>query len=181
MAALTFRALARRDFALLSTWLSAPHVSPWWQEDASLGAIEANYGPAIDGTDPRQVFIVESDGEAVGLIQRYRFADEPDWRKVMAVAGTPADSAGIDYLIGDEGAIGRGLGPALIESFLADTWIRYPDVSAVTVNVNERNRRSWRALEKCGFHRVWTGELDSIDPSDAGINFVYVLERPASP
>jgi aminoglycoside 6'-N-acetyltransferase len=180
MAALTFRPLSRGDFSLLSVWLAAPHVRQWWQEDASPGAIEAAYGPVVDGADPGEVFIVESDGEAIGLIQRYQFADEPDWRRVMAIAGAPADSAGIDYLIGEESAIGKGLGPAIIETFVIDTWIRYPDVRAVAVNVNEGNRRSWRALEKCGFRRVWSGRLDSIDPSDAGVNFVYVLERPAS-
>jgi aminoglycoside 6'-N-acetyltransferase len=93
--------------------------------------------------------------------------------------GHPPDAAGIDYLIGDEGATGRGLGPAMIRFFVTDTWVRYPDVGAIVANVNQANRRSWRALEKCGFRHVWTGELDSDDPSDAGVNFVYILDRPA--
>jgi aminoglycoside 6'-N-acetyltransferase len=176
---IAFHPLSRDAFPLVSTWLAAPHVAPWWQEDASQNAIEARYGPFVDGDEPGEVFIVEWRGEPVGLIQRYRFADEPEWRAVMSVAGTPVDAAGVDYLIGNADLIGHGLGPAVISSFVAETWVSYPDVSAVVANVSAGNRRSWRALEKCGFRRVWTGELNSDDPGDAGINFVYVLCRPA--
>jgi aminoglycoside 6'-N-acetyltransferase len=176
---LAFRPLGRGDFPLLGTWLASPHVARWWQEDASPAGVEATYGPVVDGADPGEVFIVERGSDPVGLIQRYRFADEPSWQRVISVAGTPADAAGIDYLIGDPDLIGQGIGPTVIRSFVADTWTTYSDVSAIVVNVNEGNRPSWRALEKCGFRRVWTGELDSDDPSDAGVNFVYVLGRPA--
>ena len=174
----TFRPLTRDDFSLLVTWLGAPHVHRWWREDHDPAAIEARYGPGVDGTDPGEVFVVGRDGLPIGLIQRYRFDDNPGWQESLRVAGTPSDAAGIDYLIGEGSLLGVGLGPALISQFLTDTWIRYPDVAAVVVNIDQANRRSWRAVEKVGFQRAWSGEIVSDDPSDAGTNHIYVLSRP---
>ncbi len=62
--------------------------------------------------------------------------------------------------------------------FAADTWRRYPDVLALVVDVDPANRRSWRALERLGFERVWEGDLEAEDPVAAGPAVVYVLARP---
>jgi aminoglycoside 6'-N-acetyltransferase len=178
---LAFRPLARDDFALLSAWLDAPHVKIWWREESDADSIEARYGPAVDGAGAgaTEVFVIELDGESIGLIQRYRLDDNPDWRAALPVAETPDDAAGIDYLIGSQHLIGRGLGTAAIDRFVADTWGRYPAISAIVANVDEQNRRSWRALEKIGFHRAWTGPLVSDDSSDGRTSHVYILQRPA--
>jgi aminoglycoside 6'-N-acetyltransferase len=173
-----FRSLARQDFALLSEWFSAPHVEIWWGEETDAGAIEERYGPIVDGTDSSEVRIIEREGQPLGLIQRYKLADNPAWQSTLSVTGTPNNAVGIDYLIGVERFIGRGLGPELIARFVSESWDRYPDIDAVVVSINENNRRSWRALEKVGFHRAWSGTLDSDDPTDAGTNHVYVLYRP---
>jgi aminoglycoside 6'-N-acetyltransferase len=175
---LGFRRLGREDFGLLSQWLSRPHVERWWREEHEPAAVEARYGPAVDGVEPTEVFVVEHDGEAVGLIQRYRLTSYPDWQKALAVAGTPNDAAAVDYLIGEVALVGRGLGGPMIDRFVEDTWSTYPDVPAVVVSVQQENRRSWRALEKAGFQRRWSGMLDSDDPSDEGPSHVYVRYRP---
>jgi aminoglycoside 6'-N-acetyltransferase len=175
---LGFRPLTRADFSPLAEWITAPHVRPWWPDDASRDALEATYGPLVDGTGVGEAFIVEWARTPVGLIQRYRFDDEPDWVAALAETGAPTDAVGIDYLIGDETLTGVGLGPEVISRFVTSTWDQHPDVSAVVVSVQEGNRRSWRALEKAGFDRLWAGELASDDPSDAGISYVYVLVRP---
>ncbi len=173
---LRFRPLTREDFALLSRWLAQPHVERWWREDPAPGAVEARYGPSVDGTDPAEVFVVEQDGQPIGMMQRCKLGDEPEWRRVLAVA-YEGEAAGIDYLIGDEALLGRGLGVEMIERFVEDTWSRYPDVPAVVVDVQQDNRRSWRALEKAGFERIWSGTLDSDDPADEGPSYVYVRYR----
>jgi len=175
---LNFRSLGREDFTLLSQWMSAPHVRTWWREDPDIEAVERRYGPAVDGRDQTECFLVEHHGGPIGFIQRYLLADNPDWQASLAVAGTPSDAAGIDYFIGVDTLIGKGLGPEIIDRFVEDTWTRYPGVSAVVVNVSPDNRRSWRALEKAGFRRVWSGVFVSDDPSDMGPNWVYVRPRP---
>lgn len=178
--ALRYRPLSRDDFSLLSNWLSRPHVERWWREPFDSASVEERYGPAVDRTEATEVFVVELDGAPIGMVQRYRLEDEPEWRRALEVTGTPADAAGIDYLIGEEDLMGQGIGPELIVQFVEDTWARYPDIPAIVVDVLQDNRRSWRALEKAGFTRCWAGELDSDDPSDQGPAYAYILERPPS-
>jgi aminoglycoside 6'-N-acetyltransferase len=174
----SFRPLARDDFPVLSAWLSRPHVQQWWPEAFDAGAIEERYQPVLDGTDPTECFVVECDGVAIGFIQRYLLMDNPEWGRILAVAGTPADGAGIDFFIGDEMLIGVGIGPKMIDRFVETTWPRYPLIPAIVVNVSSENRRSWRALERAGFTRVWSGLLQSDDPSDEGLNHVYLRRQP---
>ncbi|HTT90674.1 MAG TPA: GNAT family N-acetyltransferase [Acidimicrobiales bacterium] len=178
--ALSLRPLRREDFALLSQWLSQPHVEPWWREDYDPESIERRYGPSVDGTDRTQMLIVERDGSPVAFVQLYLLDDNPDWKRALASAGAYDDAAGIDYLIGDEGAIGKGLGPQIIDSLTEMAWQCYPGVLEVVAAVQQDNRRSWRALEKAGFDRAWTGDIRSEDPSDNGPSYVYVRRRTAA-
>lgn len=89
----------------------------------------------------------------------------------------PLPAVGIDYLVGELPWLGRGVGPALIGRLVGGAWARHPDVVAVVADVDPGNRRSWRALEKSGFVRVWTGDLVSDDPADRGPAHVYVRRR----
>jgi hypothetical protein len=43
--------------------------------------------------------------------------------------------------------------------------------------VQQANHRSWRALEKAGYDRVFTGMIESEDPSDSGPSYVYLRSR----
>jgi aminoglycoside 6'-N-acetyltransferase len=173
-----FRPLRREDFAMLSGWLAQPHVRRWWGDEHDLGSIEAGFGPAVDGRDPTEVFIVEQDGEPIGLIQRYLIDEDPEWKRSLEVADIPAAAAGIDYLIGEERLIGQGIGAGMIGRFVEGTWPRYPGVRAIAVAVQQENRRSWRVLEKTGFQRTWAGTIESDDPNDEGPSYVYVRHRP---
>ena len=175
---IAFRAVRRSDFARLSRWLGAPHVAVWWRQPHHAADLEAEFGPVVDGRDPTEVLVVEEDGHDVGLIQRYRLDDNPQWEQAVSVGSAPRPAIGIDYLIGDESRIGKGLGPRIIARITDDTWERYPEAVAVVVAVQQANRRSCRALEKAGFEREWSGVLRSIDPSDAGPSHVYVRLRP---
>jgi aminoglycoside 6'-N-acetyltransferase len=176
---LNLRPLERSDFPLLADWLGAPHVASWWREPNDLTAIEAKYGPRVDGLEPTQVFVVEADGKPIGMIQRYRIRDYPEWEQAMRAATIPTDAAGIDYLIGAPALVGRGVGPEIIGQFVEDTWRQLPDVSAIAVSVQQANRPSWRALEKAGFRRAWEGMLASDDPSDDGPSFIYLRHHRA--
>ena len=179
-ASIAFQPLTRSDFPLLATWFAAPHVEPWWQEPWGPDDLETRYGPGVDGTDPTEACIVTLGGRPIGLVVRYRIADNDDWRATLAPTGAPLDAFGIDYLIGDPERIGRGVGTRVIASFVADSWVRYARCPTCVVAVHEHNRRSWRALERAGFTRTWSGALVSEDPSDAGPQVVYVLHRPTT-
>ena len=176
-----FRLLGRGDLPLLSTWFCRPHVAPWWRESSDLDAIEERYGRSIDGLDPTECFIVQVDGAEAGFAQRYRVDDNLAWKESLRPSGHSQGAAGIDYLIGDENLVGRGVGPAIIEALVTATWERYPAVDEVVVSAQQDNRRSWRALEKAGFTRAWAGVIVSDDPSDTGPSFVYVRQRPLRP
>ncbi|MFW3170258.1 GNAT family N-acetyltransferase [Geodermatophilus sp. CPCC 206100] len=180
------RRLRREDLPLVSRWLRDPRVARWWAEDPSAAAVEARYGPSIDGTDPTEVFVVSLPGAAPGedarpfaLVQRYRFADEADYSaEVSAVTPVPAGALSIDYLVGEADLQGRGLGPTAIAAVVADGWARHPDARDVLVPVAAGNRASWRALETAGFTRVAEGPMEPDNPVDPPDHYVYRLSRP---
>ena len=62
------RPMSRDDFPALATWLRAPHVEVWWPwvhgDTGASEAVEAEYGPCIDGDDPTELFVIEADGRA---------------------------------------------------------------------------------------------------------------------
>jgi TolB-like protein len=57
---------------------------------------------------------------------------------------------------------------------------RYPEISGVVFGLQQANIASWRALENAGYSRVWAGDFDSDDPTDAGPSFVYRRVRPSA-
>jgi aminoglycoside 6'-N-acetyltransferase len=143
-------------------------------------AVEAEYGPCIDGLDPTELLVIEHEARPVGFIQRYRISDNPTWAAALAPAVATADTTnavGFDYAIGAQAATGRGIGSDAIRLLASDTFERYPEVGSIVVAMQQANRPSWRALERVGFERRWAGLLDSPDPSDAGPSYVYVLTR----
>jgi aminoglycoside 6'-N-acetyltransferase len=184
--------MSRDDFPALASWLRTPHVEawfPWLHGDTDPRvAVEAEYGPCIDGGDPTELFVIEAEGQPVGFIQRYRISDNPSWAAALSAALTAAGESstavgdtsaavGFDYAIGELDATGRGVGSEAIRQLLTDTFDRYPDVDSVIVAMQQANRPSWRALEHVGFERRWAGLLDSPDPSDAGPSYIYAVRR----
>lgn len=170
---ISFRPVGRRDMDRLTRWQSRPHVARWWTDPADIASITATYDPRVLAEERTEVFLVEVDGTAVGLIQRYRHRDHPSWDRAVGIA----DAAGIDYYLGEPDYLGRGVGSAAIAAFAAETLDRYPDIEWVVAAPQQANVASWRALERAGFVRVWSGTLDSDDPSDTGPAFVYRLGR----
>jgi aminoglycoside 6'-N-acetyltransferase len=162
----------------MAEWLSRPHIEKWWREASDIAAVEADYGPMIDGADPTEGFIAMSDGHSIGFIQRYLLADYPEWQQTVAVGVGVIPGLGIDYFIGEEAMTGQGLGPQMIGALVTESWTTYPDIPAVVVDVVQDNRASWRALEHAGFERAWQGTLASDDPCDEGPCYLYVTYRP---
>jgi aminoglycoside 6'-N-acetyltransferase len=175
---MSMRPITAADLPLVSRWLAEPHVAQWWRDPSDLPSVRQAYLPGINGDDPTEVFIIEVAGAAAGLIQRYLVDDDPEWARAMAATGVvPGGAAGIDYLIGAAGLTGRGYGTAAIATFTTMTLRRYPQAGAIVAAPQQANVASWRALERAGYTRWWSGQLDSSDPGDAGPAHLYGIRR----
>src|SRR5579863_10334227 len=119
LAPIAFRPCTRDDLPTVAGWLARPHVARWWQEDPDPDAVRARYLPCVDGSDPTELLILEAGGTPAGFFQRYLIADDPSWAATLRGTGQPdvGAAAGIDYLIGEAGLTGRGLGTAAIAAF----------------------------------------------------------------
>jgi aminoglycoside 6'-N-acetyltransferase len=169
--------MERRDLPLLYHWLREAHVAEWWREvPPDLETVEAMYGACIDGDDPTELHVIEVDGEPAGMIQRYLIADEPEWLSAFEGICDVSNAAGIDYLIGEADLIGKGVGSAVVAAYVPLVFAWQP-VDSIVVTVQQSNPASWRILEKAGFERIYSGEIESADPSDEGPEHVYVLRR----
>ena len=147
----------------------------WWNHEHDPQAIERDFGPAARGEVAAEDLLVSVDGDPVGLVQRIRWGDWPDYLdEVRPLAEVPGDAISLDYLIGDPWRVGRGLGPAV----LAATWTDHPRAPAVVIPVAAANRASWRALEKAGMRRVSAGLLPPDNPIDDGWHYLYRIDRP---
>lgn len=175
-----FRPMAEDDVDLIVGWQHRDHVRVWWGEPPTQEEVAAKYLPRVRGESPTEMFIVVADGRDVGMIQRYRSADHPDYPASFAESGIDASaSAGIDYLIGDPTVTGKGVGASMISAFTERLFADMADIARIIVTPQAANVASCRVLEKAGYERRWVGMLDSDDPSDAGEAALYLLERGA--
>jgi aminoglycoside 6'-N-acetyltransferase len=168
---ITFRTLTRPDLLTLRRWLNSPHVYEWWgrhvcpgalggagQNAATEAQVESKYGPDIDHDGPSHRFIIEFDGAPIGLIQWYRLRDFEDYAR--AIGEDPATTAGIDLLIGEASAIGRGHGTHAIDAFVTSIVFREKNVDRIIAGPAARNAKSIRAFEKTGFRLVRSASIE---------------------
>lgn len=151
------RAMTRGDLPDLTRWRQTDHVRRWWAADGepTAEAIEAEFGPRIDGRTPTRMWVIEVNGRSIGFIQDYRLRDYPDF----ALLTPDPDAVGLDYAIGETAWLGRGFGARAIWSWLARARHRFPDVGTYFAAPDHRNKASLRMLEKAGFRQgVWFDE-----------------------
>ena len=180
----SWRPLTTGDLPALAGWLAEPGVARWWREPSDLATVRAKYEPRALAAERTEVFVVLVDDVAAGIVQRYRTADDDEWRDVLHAADptiAALASAGVDYLIGRPELRGRGVGTALLSAFTERLLVEWPDVEAVVTSVLAENVASWRALEKAGYVREWSGQLASDDPSDQGESYLLVRRRWSQP
>jgi aminoglycoside 6'-N-acetyltransferase len=172
------RPLRRSDFPLLCRWLAEPQVARWWNDPATPEAVEAQYGPSVDGVDPTAVYLGVHEGRPFGLVQVYAFADEPEsTAELSTICAVPPGALGIDYLIGEPAARGRGLGTAMIAAAVARGFADHPAASHVLVPVARGNEASWRALRRAGATWYAEGELTPDNPVDPPDHVVHRFTR----
>jgi aminoglycoside 6'-N-acetyltransferase len=176
-----FRAMTRADLPDVVTWQARPHVSRWWQDEATdLARAEEHYGPALDGEDPTRMWVVEVNGRSVGMLQDYLIGDHPEFALLTA----RPDAVGFDYLIGDPTWVGVGVGTRMLWTFLRDAVLpHYPAAAECFAAPDHRNAASLRVLDKLGFTRgLWfdepqpDGSVDTV--VGCSLDVARVLGRP---
>ena len=176
---LSWRPLEAADLDLLTRWLSDPQMRRWWHHDPSPEAVERDFGRSVRGEEPGEDLVVSLDGVPAGLVQRSVISDYPEeLEELSALVDVPDGAVQLDYLIGDAGLRGRGLGPRIIAEVVAETWAVRPSVPAVFVAVVAANTASWRAAEKAGLRRVAEGPMEPDNPVDDPLHLVYRVDRP---
>jgi RimJ/RimL family protein N-acetyltransferase len=167
-----FRLLEKQDLPLLHEWLQRPHVQRWWSEPGAYDATVKHYGPAIEGTDPTDLYLILVDEQPVGFIQTYLVADYPEW---AAVTGCGEGVAGVDLLIGELALTGRGLGTEALGRFVADVVFARAGTVACIADPDAENAPSLRAFGRAGFRPV----REFVDPEDQRTHVLVWRDRPS--
>jgi len=154
-----FRRLTESDLPLLYEWLQREHVQFWWRERESYDAVVRRYLPAIDGSEPTDLYLILLDDRPTGFIQTYLVSDHPDYQTLVDVE---EGVAGVDLFLADPEQTGKGLGSKVIAQFVRDVVFATPQTHACIADPDAENQASLRAFEKAGFTRV----RDFVDPSD---------------
>jgi aminoglycoside 6'-N-acetyltransferase len=150
-----FRELEDADLPQIEAWLRHEHVAEWWRDPLEI-AVEKRRA-AIEGRRDVEQYVIVEDDRPVGMVQTYLVADHPDWGELI---GVEPEAAGVDLFIGEPDAVGRGLGPRVLEQFAREIVFARPGTTATVATVEEANRRSWRAFERAGFRHVRDVEED---------------------
>lgn len=170
MPAIGFRPLLADDLTVLHAWLGRPHVERWWGARGTLEETVAHYGPAIDGTDPTDVYVVLVDGRDAGMIQTYRVSSYPEY---AALIGLGVGVAGVDVFLAEEDLVGRGIGTDVIDRFTSEVVLAEPEIAACVADPDAENVASLRAFAKAGFAPVRT----FVDPEDGRVHVLVRRER----
>jgi aminoglycoside 6'-N-acetyltransferase len=163
-----FRRLVASDLPLLYEWLQRGHVQRWWTNRETYEEVVEHYLPAIEGSEPTDLYLILSEDRPAGFIQSYRVSDHPEYQEVIAVED---GVAGVDLFVGQLELTGRGLGSEALGRFVRDVVFSDPEIHACVADPDAQNHASLRAFEKAGFHVV----RHFVDPKDE--NRLHTLLR----
>jgi aminoglycoside 6'-N-acetyltransferase len=144
------RPMREADVPLVQAWLGQPHVARWYLSGSTLAVEVQDVRDSLDPDSATTVLIVEEDSVPIGWCQWYRCDAYPEY--AAGVGAQPGD-VGIDYAIGEVGALGRGVGTVLVAELLKRVWHDLPG-SGIIVDPEAANLASRRELEKNGFGLV---------------------------
>jgi aminoglycoside 6'-N-acetyltransferase len=154
-----FRPLGEEDLPLLHAWLQREHVRRWWDKHQSYEEVVSHYLPAISGTDPTDLYVIELGGEPAGFIQTYLVSDYPEY---AALVDAGEHVAGVDLFLANADQTGRGLGSRALDAFVNDVVFARPAIRACIADPALGNAASIGAFENAGFTRV----REVRDPTD---------------
>jgi len=110
MESLVFRKLAIGDIDLLGNWLKKSYVKKFWVEhEILLSDVRDN----LTCSDWINYFIVEH-GQPIGFVQYFETYISP----VGSFNPSVSESVGIDFMIGEESFLNKGLGFLIVEELV---------------------------------------------------------------
>ena len=147
---LELRLLNDDDIPLVEVWLNKEHVKKWY-EIPQLGVSINDWIYELKERNGEYKWlthlIVLWQGLPIGLCQYYQCEDSRDEDfGTLPLVG----SYGIDYLIGEESCLGKGLGNGMI-TLLVDKVFSFPNAQRITADIDKENKASERTLLSCGF------------------------------
>ncbi len=146
---LELRPITDDDVPMVAAWLNTDHVRKWY-EIPTLGVTIDDWLHEIRTRDGEfhwlSHFIALWHGEPIGLCQYYKCEDSDEDFGELPLPG----SYGIDYLIGEETRLRKGLGKRMI-AVLVEKVFSLPNARRVTASIDKRNTASEKALLSCGF------------------------------
>lgn len=147
---LEFRLLNDEDIPLVQDWLNRVHVKRWYEisrEGVSIDDWIYELNNRHEEFKWLTHLIVLWSGQPIGLCQYYKCEDSKEENfGTLPIKG----SYGIDYLIGEEEYLKKGIGKQMI-TLLVDKILTFPDAQRVTADINKDNKASERTLLSCGF------------------------------
>lgn len=141
---ISLRAVQDEDMLTIRIWLYGERVRKWFTDPEEwLREIRERHGEFsfIDH------FIASSGGTPFAFCQLYPCAPAGEEEfSLYPREGTYS----IDYMIGEDGFVGRGFGKAVVNA-LVDRVFALPDTQLVVVKPDPDNAASRATLESCGF------------------------------
>lgn len=160
----TFRPMRDEDLPALRRWQQSPAARRWFPQ-LTLAETRQRFGDRLVGHSPVRMVIVHHDGRDIGYAQLYRVRDLPPGDAIPA----DIDDVGLDFCIGEDELIGKGLGTRLIDELCALARWTFPDARGIVACPSHRNHASIRVLERNGFAEgLWfdapgpAGERDTL-------------------
>jgi len=151
MPRIEFRRFGPDDLQQVFLWLLRPHVVRGYAPAPdSFMEMVAKFGPRTRDDNAVRAFMFCVDGHDAGYIQAYDVAAFDDY---AAMTGAGAGTTCIDFFIGEDADLGRGLAGRVIDRFLNEVVFADPAVQACIAGPGEGNKEAIRALEKAGFRR----------------------------
>lgn len=167
--ALSFRAMEMDDLRLMHEWLQRPHIRRWWRECETYEQVVDSYSPAIERSDPTDLYLVLLEGREIGFIETYLVVDYPDYASLI---GRGEGTAGVDLFIADSALTGKGVGSEILRRFVSQIVFAKPTTRRCVAGPEAANVASVRAFEKAGFDVVG-GFLE-----DGNATLLLQLDRP---
>lgn len=170
-----FAPMSLTDLPALVRWRAQPHIQDWFgQPLTDVAHAERLYAARIRGESATRMWVARSNGMVVGYLQDYPVAAYDDY----AVKLQDREAIGFDYMIGEPDLVDRGVGTAMIWSYLRDVLCRdFPDAPRFTASPDHRNARSLRALAKCGLVQGLWIDIPAGDDQPQATEIVCTLDR----